>query len=379
MKIKKVCRLIVSLALDAAARICSVFAGLPPDLWLISERGFDARDNGYCFYKYLVEKHPEIRAVYAITPDSPDLERVRALGEWVAFGSFRHRVCMYGAQALISTHDCGFTPDMVLYHHRRKHGLFRPRGKIVLLQHGVLHTVIDWYSRAECTPDLLITSTEAEARMLTERLGQPECVVRLTGMPRFDALDGSAAEKLILLMPSWRKYLVELDGRRFAESDYCRQYAGLIGDARMLRLLRENGYRLVFYPHVEMQRFYTPARRGDVSVAAADSADVQDLLRRCELLITDYSSVLFDAAYMGKAILFFQFDKDRFETEHYSKSLLDYSEFGEVCTTREALLDALSAAITEKARDRDDRRDCFKYHDRHNCDRVFEAIRELLR
>lgn len=41
-------------------------------IWLISERGTDARDNGYHFFRYLREKHPEIECYYVITKDSPD-------------------------------------------------------------------------------------------------------------------------------------------------------------------------------------------------------------------------------------------------------------------------------------------------------------------
>lgn len=29
------------------------------DIWLIAERGDEARDNGYAFYKYMKENHPE--------------------------------------------------------------------------------------------------------------------------------------------------------------------------------------------------------------------------------------------------------------------------------------------------------------------------------
>lgn len=378
MKIKKGLKAAYHLLLDGAARICARFSRLPERLWLVSERGFDARDNGFVFFRYLRERHPEIRALYVITPDSPDLPKVRAAGDWVAFGSFRHRVCMLRAEALISTHDCGFTPDMVLYHHLRKHGLFRPRGKIVMLQHGVIHQAIEWYFRSECTPDLFFSSSETEARIITGVFRQPESVVAVTGLPRFDLLDGGGEEKLVLVMPTWRKYLAGLDRRAFSESEYCRQFAALLADERLLWLLRETGYRLVFYPHVEMQRFYRPAAGKEISVATMETEDVQSLLRRCRVLITDYSSVFFDAAYMNKTILFFQFDRERYEAGHYSKSLIGFSGFGKICSTEDEVLEALTAAVTEKGGERNEREAFFKYHDKHNCDRVFRAIRERL-
>lgn len=41
-------------------------------VYLVSERGTDARDNGYHFFKYLRRQHPEIEAYYVIDKSSPD-------------------------------------------------------------------------------------------------------------------------------------------------------------------------------------------------------------------------------------------------------------------------------------------------------------------
>ena len=45
--------------------------------WVICERGTDARDNGYWFYKYLKEKHPEIDVYYFIDRNSTDYVKVK--------------------------------------------------------------------------------------------------------------------------------------------------------------------------------------------------------------------------------------------------------------------------------------------------------------
>ena len=37
------------------------------DMWLICDNKNEARDNGYHFYRYVREKHPEQDAVYAIS------------------------------------------------------------------------------------------------------------------------------------------------------------------------------------------------------------------------------------------------------------------------------------------------------------------------
>ena len=47
-----------------------------PEVWLISERGDDARDNGYAFYEYMKKNHPEIAFKYIISKKSQDFNRI---------------------------------------------------------------------------------------------------------------------------------------------------------------------------------------------------------------------------------------------------------------------------------------------------------------
>lgn len=54
----------------------SLFYNRNRGVFLVSERGTDARDNGYHFFKYLKEKHPELEAYYVIDRASPDYKKV---------------------------------------------------------------------------------------------------------------------------------------------------------------------------------------------------------------------------------------------------------------------------------------------------------------
>lgn len=377
-RIKKLCIAAGYMVIDALSRICAAFAGLPSHIWLVSERGFDARDNGYWFYQYLTGRHDGIHPVYIISRDSADLPKIEALGDWVEYRSWKHHLYMMAAEALISTHDCGFTPDSVIYHHLRKRGLFRPGGKIVFLQHGVSDKEVEWIYRSACRPDLILSVGDEEAEILTKIHGQPESVVVQTGFPRFDHLDNDAEENLVLVMPTWRQFLTGLDRESFLKSDYCRQYLSLLEDERVSRILEDNDYELVFYPHIEMQRFFECGGGGRIRRASMETDDVQDLLKRCRILITDYSSVYFDAAYMGKKILFFQFDRDRFEGEHYKRCLIDYSRFGRVCETKKEVIEGLAAAVMGDGVWENDQETFFRHHDRNNCERVFNAIESIL-
>ena len=73
-------------------------------VWLVTERGFDARDNAYWFFRYLREQHPQINACYVIDPKSPDYPKVRQLGRTVDWRSLQHYLMYLAADYLISTH-----------------------------------------------------------------------------------------------------------------------------------------------------------------------------------------------------------------------------------------------------------------------------------
>ena len=49
-----------------------------------------------------------------------------------------------------------------------------------------------------------------------------------------------------------------------------------------------------------------------IKIVDKTEKSIQELLRECKYLITDYSSVAFDFAYMKKPLQYFQFDYEEF-------------------------------------------------------------------
>ena len=108
--------------------------------------------------------------------------------------------------------------------------------------------------------------------------------------------------------------------------------------------------------------------------------DVQQLLRECDLLITDYSSINIDFAYMKKPLLYYQFDYEMFRNGQYGEGYFNYERdgFGKVCLNQQDLLGSLKEIIREGFRmpsqycSRAD--GFFTFHDKNNCKRNYEAI-----
>ena len=345
-------------------------------IWLFSERGYDARDNAFALFSFVNRNCPEIESYYVISADSPDIEKVRKVGNVIIKGSRKHYKYMYLADALISTHDCGYTPDMVIYHHLARTGLFAPKGKMIFLQHGVCDKDIEWYYRSNCKPDIFITSLPAETKMVKEVYNQPEEVVKELGLCRFDNLPAvHEPTKKILLMPTWRQFLQNVSEKKFADSEYFRNYNGLLNNKTLHENLAKNGYKLLFYPHPEVQPFlhlFDKPETETVEFLKAEDNDVQKLLIEADILITDFSSVYFDFAYMGKPIIFWHFDRNRYAGEHYKGLIVDHCEYGLVFSTEDEVVEEVKKIIETGEYQKPEQ--SFPVH-QHHCQDTVEAIK----
>lgn len=213
-------------------------------------------------------------------------------------------------------------------------------------------------------------------------------------MCRFDALYGSVSSKRqILLMPTWRRWLRKIDPqygsviaqKPFRESEYFRFLNKLLQSEHLHKFLEAKGYNLIFYPHYRMQphldEFKLLSNR--IIIASRSQFDVQQLLLTSSVLITDYSSVFFDFAYMKKPIIYFQTDKERFYKEHTAPGYFDFEEdgFGPVVQDVDSVIDKLSEIINNDCSPNPKHLkrmiDFFAFMDGRNCERTYKAIRDV--
>lgn len=374
----------VTLALRPVGAILSRIHPSYRELWLIAERGFDARDNGCRFYEYLKEQHPEINARFVISKDSSDYDRIHRLGGEVEYRSASHFLAFAAAKNLISTHVFPAAPDIVLYHHLAKLGI-RPRGNRIFLQHGITKDDIQWYHAPEAPMELFCCGAMREYTYISEVYEHPKQVPQYLGFCRFDSLKRNARRtNRITVMPTWRSMQYP-KGDQFPETAYFKNWQAFLDDTRLHELLERTDSELIFYPHIEIQgelhHFHSRSPR--IVLSDVSKHDVQELLMTCKLLITDFSSVFFDTAYLDRPILYFQFDEEEYRRMQYTQGYFDYRRdgFGAVCVTVDELmlelarLEAADFAVAPKYQERIDR--FFPIRDTNNCERTFHAILNL--
>ena len=352
-------------------------------IYLFSERGTDARDNAYHLYKFFREKHPELNAYYVITKNSADREKIEQYGNIVNYRSIKHYLLFIVSKYKISTHIMGFSPNFYFYTKMAKK--LKLRGYKIFLQHGVTTSNLKALYKSEKLLDVFICGAKPEYDFISKNFGYDNNELKYTGFSRYDSLYNIEPKNQILCMPTWRRYVTDNHGKFIKNSEYVTLWNSFLNNPRLIKALKENNLNLIFYPHYQFQKYLSAfsSSCSEVVIASFNDYDVQQLLKESKLLITDYSSVYFDFAYMKKPVVYYQFDKERFFGEHYDKGYFDFENmgFGEVTNTENELIESTISYINNKFESSPEyleRCDAFfQLHDSQNCQRIFNVIEDL--
>lgn len=312
-----------------ASWVLSWFYKNEKDLWLVAERETEARDNGYWMFKYIVEEHPEINVRYIIKKDSPDYKKLLPWKDLIVeASSYQHYMLMWKVKYCVGTHYHTYFPYRISRIQLLVDILKRinKQCKIIWLQHGVIKDDFPVLHKNKKNFDIFICGAKSEYDFVKSTFEYPDDIVKYTGLARFDLLhDVQVKKRQILVMPTWRLWLNETN---FDESNYYLEFSRLLKNKRLHLLLEKYNLKIIFYPHFKCQKFISYFKNLNIprNIVIADCVhyDVQQLLKTSALLITDYSSVFWDFAYMNKPHIYYQFDEDEFRKRHYSRGYYDY-------------------------------------------------------
>ena len=364
--------------------------------WLIVDRPDKADDNSEHFYRYIKDNELHDEIYFALSKGASDWKRLEEEGfNLIDYGSEEHLICLANCRFLISS--------------QAGHGLFHPKStksfsdlvryRFIFLQHGVIMTDISkWLNNVRMKK--FVTSTPGEYNFIAGTEGNykfSDTEVCLTGMPRHDSLlknKDRVHPDTILIMPTWRKYLTldpkEIGGAReplpnFLETDYAKNWIKLLSDEKLKVMVEESGFKLKFamHPNLAMyvNEFKIPSYIEIIDVT--DDFSYSEQILETVVLITDYSSVAFDAAVIDRPVIYFQFDKEDFSSgKHTSvEGYFDFEDdgFGPVSYQSAQVLDALQNFLIEgESLIYQERRDkTYPKRDGNSCERVYKEIRSL--
>lgn len=388
----KICLMLIQFPVVVGAYIyAKLIFGKNRDTWLVGETGVDAKDNGLAFFSYLNKIHPDINSVYFITKDSKAANKVKKIGTTVQANSFRHKAYFMNSRYILSTHDGYSIPFKGVNWREFKivYGWMVPKLKFVFLNHGVNKddTVVNAnYTRTRF--DYHVTTTEAEYNeMADSRYGYPKGNIIKTGLARYDTLQNNRkkvrTKQQIVFMPTWRYYLADVSDEEFIKSNYYKTIYSFLHNSKLQHELSKNKVKLFFFPpHHEIQKRISLFELENTNIDTFDTEEnnFAKIVLESKMVITDYSSVIFDFAYLYKRSVYFQFDLDEYRAGQYKEGYFKYDNdgFGPIVTNENDLILEIEKAIGDdfevnpKYKKRIDR--TFSINDNKNSERLFNIL-----
>ena len=382
--------ILAGVAFLLALPISWIFKIRHKNLWLVCERAAEARDNGYWFYKFVKENHPEQKCFYAIKKKSPDYKKVADIDKKsvIEFGSLKHWIYYLAADINISSQKEG-KPNAAVCHFLEIYGLRKNRR--VYLKHGIVKDDLKWHYYNVMKVWLYTCAAKRELEYSEKTFGYPENVMKITGLARYDNLfNEETDEKFILVLPTSREWLARPikeykkydDVYHFENTEYYKAWREFLTDSAVLSALEKKNLKIVFFLHPNMQKYEKHFIGLSDRIIVSDNVkdDLQTLMKTAAMMITDFSSVFFDFAYMCKPLIYYQFDLEKYREGHYQKGYFDYEQdgFGKTCYDMDAFKkECLNIINSDFVMEEEFKRrveEFFEFHDNNNCERIFNEI-----
>ena len=343
-------------------------------IWLFMDRPDCAGDNAEYLFDYSMKQKDNIKKYFVIEKSSKDYNRLLKLNKNIlSYGSLKHKILFMFSEKIISSQaeDSDLNPfqeDIKLYS-----GL--SIAQKCFLQHGVIKDDLsDWLAKFKNNFHLFLTSSELEKSSIIEgHYNYGEDVVQLLGMPRYDKLEKKENKKQILFMPTWRNTIT--DKNMFLASEFYKSLNSFLTNEKIIKIAEENGYKIIFRPHYALEEYVDLLDINDKIEVNTDESYFE-LFNRSSLLITDFSSVAFDFAYLKKPVIYYQEEMDY----HFEKSYFYYETMGlgNVVTSKNELFDEINKCLENNCQMEEifQKRvdNFFRFHDKYNSKRVYDWL-----
>lgn len=297
--------------------------------------------------------------------------------------SFKHYLYFFKSKTFIGTEAIAHSFDLKTCNILPLYKISRKNLNYVFLQHGVMYMVsLDsesrkMFKRKEFTTGKyrVVVSSKAESDHFTTLGRHLEEDIYISGLPKFDRNVLNADADKIVIMPTWRPWEINTARSDFSETPYFKLLMKLYN-----AVPRELKSKVIILPHPLIVNELSKASP-EVTERIILNARYDEVLRTAKLLITDYSSIAFDAFYRGSNVIFYWEEKD-YCMEQYGPStklmLNEDNVYGDFFYSEEGLTESIARNYenpqTEEHKSRYSK--LVDYHDGKNTQRLIDFLKK---
>lgn len=293
-------------------------------IWLIGENlGKSATNNAFYFWRTAMEQEDDIDKYLVLEKNENNLALYKTLPEqWRTFILWRNTIehlKLYVAADMffVAQSYRDVRPEKVM---GRTLDLSTEK-PVVYLQHGTLSMKVIGYNGKSYNNNFFrfvyYNKLVKEAFMQTNDFKDYQ-MYYCPYQPRYMEMVRRCREikndhKRILWFMTWREYL----GNNIQTRVLLKKIKNVITDPALIEYLDRTGTDLILCLHQFFDEEKIQSLRGDITsehiiFEHANNVDVMEELCRCDVLITDYSSVGFDITLMERPVILFQPDMEAY-------------------------------------------------------------------
>lgn len=329
-------------------------------------------DSGYKYAYFIIDRD------YEFLDKIPDKYRNNIVYKY----SLKHYLYFFKTKTFIGTEQPVHAIDLKTFNLLALKKISDKNMNYVFLQHGVMYMVsLDSESRHMFKRKSLngkyrvVVSSQAEADHFTQ-LGRhyPEDLY-ITGLPKFDRNELSPDADKIVIMPTWRPWEINMARDDFIQTPYFKMvmkiYNSVPDD------LKE---KAVILPHplIANELKHLPDSISDKIVL---NVRYDEILKHSRILITDYSSIAYDAFYRGARVIFYWEEKDYCMAQYGPSTKLMLNEenvFGDCFYSTDGLSESIEKNYYEPQSEKYRKRysDIVEFRDGRNTERLINALKD---
>lgn len=355
------------------------------NIWLGFEKFSEtAQDNGFYFFDYCYKNNKHKNFYYIIKENSPDMKNlIGKENRVIKFMSFKYMLYLYAAKLLVASESRGHCYDIRIQKGRLKRTI--DRKKMVFLQHGVIaFKKVEFFKKSKNKVNLFVVSSDYEKEIIKKYLEYNEREIINTGLCRWDALENKVdpINKEVLIMPTWRSWMDGVSDEEFIKSDYYKNYYNLLNSKELHGIIKEKNIKINFFIHPKFKEYIGnfTSDNENINIYQFGEIELNKLLMKISLLITDYSSVAWDVYYQKRPVIFYQFDIKEYDMYQGGYMDMDNELYGDRIFDISNLIATIKEYISRDFKEKDKyasmRNVYFSHVDKSNCERTYNTIIE---
>ena len=298
--------------------------------------------------------------------------------------SLKHYFMFFACKTFMSSESIGHALETRCSSKAVRKRIVNKRFNYIFLQHGVMYMIsLDSVSRKmfsqmpkKAKEYRVVVSSNLEAEHFLD-FGQhkPEHIY-LTGLCKFDKNKWNEDADRIVIMPTWRPW----EYNQAVEDLYQTKYYKML--ERMVYAVPESlRKKLTLLPHPLISEIFRG--NGNEFSQYLSEADLKydTILQNTKVLITDYSSISYDAFYRGANVIFYWEEPEECLKEYGSntKLMLNKSNaFGDICYNEKELSQKLIEDYENGQRNEyiGNYQKIVEFHDGNNTKRLLKCLQK---